>query len=171
MSDIGASIARVEGTDSATVQRLLAEAVARWRAAGVQVVGLIEETRGVSGQTCNAGMLRDVVTGRSYSIYLEIPPPDRSCHIEAKGAESAGAGILDGISTCDLVVLSKFGKLEAGHGGLIGAFEAAVSRRKPILTNVSEKHRAAWEAFAPAAAVLPADVVALDYWWRAVRSA
>jgi len=171
MSETGACIARVDGTDSATVQRLFAQAVARWRAAGVRVVGLVEETRGVPGQICNAGTLRDVVSGRPYSIYLDVPPPDRSCHIDAKGAESAGAAVLDDIETCDVVVLSKFGKLEAGHGGLIGVFEAAISLGKPVLTTVSERHRAAWEAFAPDAAVLPPTVGALDAWWRAVRSA
>lgn len=170
MSTAGAYIARVEGTDSATVQILFAEAIARWQTAGVRVAGLIEETHGMPGRTCNAGVLREVVSGRSYSIYLEIPPPDRSCHINAEGAESAGAAILADIATCDLVVLSKFGKLEAGQGGLIGAFKTAIAARKPILTTVSEKHRAAWNALAPEATVLPPSVAAMETWWTSVRA-
>lgn len=169
MSGTGACIARVEGADSATVQRLFAQAVALWRARGVRVAGLIEETHGLTGRTCNAGVLRDVVSGRPYSIYLEIPPPDRSCHIDAKGAESAGAAVLADIATCDLVVLSKFGKLEAGHAGLIGAFETAIAVNKPLLTTVSEKYRAAWDAFAPDATVLPPSVEALQAWWASAR--
>ena len=70
------------------------------------------------------------------------------------------------IQTGDLVVLSKFGKLEAMRSGLTGAFEAAIAAGKPVLTTVSEKHREAWRAFAPDATVLPADKTALQAWWR-----
>lgn len=171
MAETDAHIARVDGADSATVQDLFVEAIARWRSAGVQVAGLVEETHGLADRTCNAGILRDVVSGRSYSIYLEIPPRDRTCHIDAKGAEMAGAAVLEGIATCDVVVLSKFGKLEAGHAGLIGAFQTAVAARKPIITTVSEKHRAAWQAFAPHASVLPPTVDAIEHWWARARPA
>jgi len=163
-------MATVEGTDSATVQRMFAQAIRRWRASGVRVAGLIEERHGLADRTCSAGSLRDIVTGRSYSIYLEILPPNAICHIDAKGAEEAGAAVLDEIATSDLVVLSKFGKLEAGHRGLIGAFEAAIGARKPILTTVAEKHREAWHTFAPGATVLPPSTAAIESWWASVRS-
>lgn len=166
MSRDNARIARVEGVDSARVQGLFAQAVDRWRDAGERVAGVIEETHGLAGRTCNAGVLRDVTSGERYSIFLEILPPGKACHIDATGAASAGAAVLSNIATCDLVVLSKFGKLEAGHAGLIGAFEAAVSLNKPLLTTVSEKHRAAWDAFAPQANVLPPSIDAILSWWR-----
>lgn len=162
-------IATIEGPDRATTQQLLTEAVARWRAAGTRVVGLMEERHGLSDRTCNAGVLRDIVSGKYHSIYLEIPRPGTSCHIDAAGAASAGAAIIEQIDDCDLAVLSKFGKLEAVNGGLIGAFEAAVRAGKPILTTVSSLHREAWHAFAPTATRLPAEAVALEAWWREVH--
>ena len=163
-------IAIVRGADSATVQTLFEEAVTRWRASDIQVVGLIEEQHGLPDRTCNAGMLRDIVSGEPYSIYLEVPPPNATCHIDATGAENACATVLRQIETCDLVVLSKFGKLEAAGGGLFGAFEAAMAERKPILTTASDKHLDAWRDFAPAAIVLPASAAALQEWWGGVRS-
>lgn len=169
MSATASRIATVEGTDSATVQALFAEAVAIWRAAGADVIGLIEETHGLAGRTCNAGVLRDIVSGERHSIFLEEPPADTSCHIDASGAEAAGAALLERIAACDLVVLSKFGKLEAARGGLIGAFEAAIAAGKPVLTTVSEKHVAAWRAYAPDATVLPPQAAALQEWWTAIR--
>lgn len=171
MSGENVAIARVEGPDSATVQRLFAEAIAKWRAAGFRVAGLIEETHGLEGRVCNAGVLRDIVSGQSYPIYLEILPPGHTCHIDSKGAEDAGAAVLADIQTCDLVVLSKFGKLEAGQGGLIGAFETAMAAKKPILTTVAEKHWAAWNAFAPQAAVIPANLDAIEGWRASIRAA
>jgi hypothetical protein len=169
MRGVTEKLAAVRGADSATIQALFEAMVARWRKEDVRVVGLIEETYGLTGRTCNAGILRDIVSGERHSIYLEIPPADSSCHIDAAGAASAGAALLGQIKTADLVVLSKFGKLEAAGGGLIGAFEAALDADKPVLTSVSDKHLEAWHDFAPKAATLRADTAALQDWWRAVR--
>ncbi len=163
-------IATVEGTDSATVQRLFSEAIARWRAAGVRVAGVVEETHGLEGRVCTAGVLRDIASGAPHSIFLETLPAGKTCHIDAKGAENAGAGIVDQINACDVLVLSKFGKLEAGESGLFGAFRAAADAGKPILTTVAEKHRAAWRTFAPNSAVLPPDGGAIDAWCAKVNA-
>lgn len=160
-------IARIVGTDSATAQRLFAEAVRRWRTIGVRVAGVIEETHGLTGRTCNAGVLRDVLTGERHSIFLEILPPGKICHIDASGAEQAGRSVLAGITDSDVVVLSKFGKLEAGGRGLIGAFEAAAAAGKPILTTVAEKHLEAWDTFAPESETIAPSVAAIERWWSA----
>ncbi|WP_334148672.1 DUF2478 domain-containing protein [Hyphomicrobium sp.] len=164
MATGNAPIASVEGAGTANVQRLFEEAIARWQEAGLRVAGLVEETHGLPGRVCSAGILRGIGSGRPYSIYLEIPPAGKTCHVDANGAETAGTSVLDEIAACDLVVLSKFGKLEAGNRGLIGAFEAAITAQKPVLTSVSEKHRAAWRAFAPEAVVLPPRIEAIEAW-------
>ncbi|WP_296201029.1 DUF2478 domain-containing protein [uncultured Hyphomicrobium sp.] len=162
------SIATVEGTDSAAVQVLFAKAIGRWKDGGLRVAGVVEETHGLPGRTCNAGVLRDIASSRSHSIFLATPPVDTSCHIDARGAEGACAAVLPQIADCDLVVLSKFGKLEAAHGGLFDAFVAAFEARKPILTTVSEKHRSAWTAFAPDSVVIEPTDTAIDAWRRSV---
>jgi hypothetical protein len=64
----------------------------------------------------------------------------------------------------DLVVLSKFGKLEVAGGGLMPAFRAAVAAGKPVVTTVSSLHRETWRAFAPRVVALPATSRALDDW-------
>jgi nucleoside-triphosphatase THEP1 len=165
-----AKIAAVRGAESAVVQTLFEEATARWRASGVRVAGLIEETHGLEGRTCTAGVLRDIVSGERQSIFLETLPQGATCHIDATGAESACAMLLKQIKSCDLVILSKFGKLEAAHGGLIGAFEAAVAEGKPVLTTVSDKHIESWHEFAPGAAVLPAKTEAIEEWWTSLHT-
>jgi hypothetical protein len=109
--------------------------------------------------------LRDIGTGDRFAIYLETPPADTSCHLNAKGVEAACASVIDQIASSDLIVLSKFGKLEAMGRGLFPAFEAAIAAGTPIPTTVSDKHRDAWEAFAPDAAYLEASRSALADWW------
>ena len=161
-------IAAVVGTDGTDAQTLFAGVAAGWRASGIGVVGVIAETHGLPGRTCGAGILRDIASGTPYRIYLETPPGNTSCHLDAAGVEAASAALRDQIRTSDLVVLSKFGKLEAARRGLADAFEAALAAGKPVLTTVSGKHRDAWRAFAPDAAVLEADEAAIQAWRRAV---
>ncbi len=143
-------------------------AIELWRSKGIRVAGLVEETHGLPDRVCSAGLLRDVVTGETYSIHLETLPAGKTCHIDSDGAERACAAILAQIEACDVLVLSKFGKLEEAGGGLFPAFASAVDAGIPVLTTVSSKHLAAWDAFVPDAAVLPADMAALQDWWAAV---
>jgi nucleoside-triphosphatase THEP1 len=160
------AIAAVTGADSQHVQTLFAAAVADWRAAGVNVVGVIAETHGLADRTCSAGILRDIVSGNPFSMYLEVVPSNTSCHLDAAGVNAASAGLLHQVQMGDLVVLSKFGKLEATGSGLVSAFEAAIAAGKPVLTTVSDKHRNAWRALAPDAIFLPAEQTAIQAWWR-----
>jgi hypothetical protein len=164
------NMARIRAESSAAVQALLKDAVALWQAEGVRVAGLLEETHGLPDRVCNAGVLRDIVTGATYSIYLDMLPAGKVCHIDASGAERACAAVLDRMRGCDLLLLSKFGKLEAGGGGLFPAFAAAAEAGMSLLTTVSGKHLSAWNAFAPDAGVLPANMAALQDWWSKSRS-
>jgi hypothetical protein len=161
-------IAAVITDDSAKTQALLAAAVAEWGAAA-RIVGVFAESHGIPGRACGAGFLRDIVSGKAYSIYLETPSAHTSCHLDAAGVEAACAAVLGRIPTSDLVVLSKFGKLEAARSGLFRAFERAVGTGRPLLTTVSHRHRDAWQAFAPEATPLPDDGAALRRWWRSLN--
>ncbi|MBV9586178.1 MAG: DUF2478 domain-containing protein, partial [Alphaproteobacteria bacterium] len=70
---------------------------------------------------------------------------------------------------CDLVLLNKFGKLEAAGNGLAGAFRAAIAAELPLLTSISPAHDPAWRRFADREfAILPPDAAAIDRWRRAI---
>ncbi|MGH7071521.1 MAG: DUF2478 domain-containing protein [Acetobacteraceae bacterium] len=162
--------AAVVRSDDETAQALIAAAVAEWRAAGAKVVGVIAEPHGLPDRACRAGSLRDIASGKSYQIYLEAAPSHTSCHLDANGVQAACRGLLDQIAASDLVVISKFGKLEAARGGLVPALEAAIGAGKPVLTTVSERHRDAWHAFASDASDVAADPAAVRGWWEAVQA-
>ena len=161
----GELIAAVASTSRPATEALLGAVAARISASGAVVVGLLAETPLEAG-TCGAGILRNITSAQSFSIRLREPSSRTSCLLDAAGVVAAGRDVLDRIAKSDLVVLSKFGKLEASGSGLLAAFETAVRLRKPILTSVSDKHRAAWKAFAPHAADLPSDETALCDWCR-----
>ncbi len=164
-------IAAIVGTDSPHVQQLFAAAVARWQAAGARVAGVVAESHDLPDRTCAAGFLRDIASGKRFSMYLEAPPADTSCHLDAEGVDAACNAVLGALPDCDLVVLSKFGKLEAAGRGLVPAFVAAAEAGRPVLTSVSALHLAAWQRFAPGAVRLAADAEALARWDGAPRVA
>jgi len=162
------NIAAIANREDLDAQACLSDAVAAWRAAGIKVVGVLaENNRGES--VCSAGFLRDVVSGKAFSIQLETPPADTICHLDAAGLEDAGANLLGQIPAADIVVVSKFGKLEAMEGGLWPVFQAAIAAGKPLLTTVSVKHHEAWHAFAPTATWLTGDQASIAQWWRTVN--
>jgi hypothetical protein len=160
-----AYIANREGLDC---QALLSAAAAQWRAAGIKAVGVLAENSETEG-VCSAGFLRDLASGRRFSIQLDAPPAGSACHLDAAGMEDAGAGLLAQIPSADVVVFSKFGKLEAARQGLWPAFAAAVAAGKPLLTTVSARHMESWNARAPAALRLEGDAAAIAQWWHALR--
>ena len=164
---MGSRIATIGGAEGPALQALLAGAVGEWRTAGLRVAGVIAEAHNLPDRTCSAGYLRDIGSDTPYSMFLETPPADTSCHLDAVGVEGACAAVLDQIDGSDVVVLSKFGKLEAAGGGLAPAFRAAIAAGKPVLTTVSDAHRESWRALAPDAARLPADAGAIRDWLSA----
>jgi hypothetical protein len=156
----------VSGPDSAAVQAAIASSVADWRATGARVAGVLSEEHGLAGRSCGAGYLRDIASGERFTIYRDVPAAGKTCHIDAEGVAAACAVVIGQIAASDLVVLNKFGKLEALHQGLWPAFEAAVAARKPLLLALSGKHAEAFRTFSSNAVYLDPDRTTLDRWWH-----
>jgi len=172
MNDLVRKIAVVQGVPSAQVQRLFGTLVERWRPTS-RLAGVIAEDHGLADRACSAGFLRSLGDGERFPIFQDLGAGAGACHLAGDGVvAAAGAVCRDIAGGCDLVVLSKFGKLEAEGGGLRDAFGAAIEAEIPVLTSVSPKFATAWESFAaPLFVVVPGDVDGIDAWWQAVRSA
>lgn len=158
-------IAVVGGIESSKLQELLSSFAAECRSRGLKVAGVIAEAHGLPDRTCSAGILRNIASKEGFPIYLADSPAGTSCHLDSRGVDAACASLLDQLARSDLIVLSKFGKLEAVKGGLYPAFQAAIAAGKPIVTSVSAKHETAWRAFAPSAVHIDAKQQALTDWW------
>ena len=164
------TVAVIEGQSSTLMQAALRAFVARWRATA-RIVGLLEEEHGLPNRACSAGRLQSLAGGQSFPIFQDLGEGSTACHLEGSGAVTASEAVRRDIAAgCDLVVLSKFGKLEAARDGLSPAFSAAIEAGVPVLTAVSPKFQDAWDRFAaPLYVGLPAEADALDAWWMAVR--
>lgn len=162
-----APILAVRGATNAAIQSLLSDFARRWSAAGFRIVGAVEEP----GEGAKCAILRDLVSGRIYPVHQDLGPGSTACQLDGAGvAEACEVIVRQILAGCDLVVLSKFGKLEAGRSGLVAAFGAAVETGVPILTAVAPAYAPAWNAFAgPLATFACPSAEALDAWWRAHR--
>lgn len=161
----------LQGAASFVVQATLAAFVRSRAAEGVRVAGVIEEFSGPGGAGCVGRTLRDVVSGRRHEIGQDLGPGSLACHLDAAGVADACCDALAGIAAgCDLVVLAKFGKLEAERNGLTQAFAAAIERDLPIVTSVAPPFTRAWNAYAaPLARFVEPRAEALEAWWRSLR--
>jgi hypothetical protein len=134
------------------------------------LAGLVAEDHELPDRHCQAGYLRNLMTGARFSIFRDLGPNVAVCHLDGIGAAAAAETVqCDIVAGCDLVLLNKFGKLEIAGDGLASAFQAALAAGVPLLTSVSPAHQEAWCQFAQREfAVLPADPAAIDLWCQAV---
>lgn len=138
-------IAVVQGAPGDAIQKLFGDAIAGRD--GLSVSGVIAESHHLPERMCTAGYLRSIGGTQRFKIFEDQGPGAAVCHLDGEGALLACAAVQREIEAgCDLVVLSKFGKLEAAGQGLLGAFRAAIDRRIPLLTSVSPKAAAAWQS-------------------------
>lgn len=165
------TIAAVRGVSSAAAQDVFRAFVARWRRSA-RIVGVLEESHGQDDQICGAGYLISISSGARYPMFQDLGQGSKACRIDPGGVLLAGEAVRRDIAGgCDLVLLNRFAKLEAGREGLMSAFAAAVDAQVPVLTSVSPVFQSAWERFAsPLFVVLPAEPEAIDEWWRTTRA-
>lgn len=171
-SEAAARIAVVTGAPGPEVQALFGGLIDSWRSS-VRVAGVLSEGHGLEGRSCSIGAMRSVASGDAFSVFQDLGPAATSCHIDGAGALMAAEAVQRDIAAgCDLVVLSKFGKLEAAGQGLRDAFRAAIEAGVPVLTSVSPKFEREWHDFAaPLFVTLAADATAIRAWWDSVKAA
>ena len=169
--DTTEKIAVVQGPGP-MVQALFRTLAERWRDEA-RVVGAIAEGHDLPDRVCSAGYLRSLADSARYPIFQDLGRGSQACHLAGDGAAEVASAVARDIERgCDLVILSKFGKLEAAGGGLREAFVAALEAGVPVLTSVGRAQAAPWESFAaPLFTPAAADAGEIEAWWESVRKA
>lgn len=160
-------IAVIQGADGVLVQQLMREFVTR-HDLSARIAGVIEEA-GYPPRK-KSTVLRSITDGSCYSLFQDLGSGSAGCALDPEGVTHAGEALLRDIASgCDLMVISKFGKLEAdGGSGLVPAFIAALEAKVPVLISVSPRYAEAWTRFAdPFYVVIPAEAAAIESWWAA----
>lgn len=138
---------RHDGTTD--IDTLLQHTVERLRADGWRVRGLLMHWPD-GAVACGAMDLLDIETGQAYRVSQDLGPLSRGCRADPQGFARAASVLHRALQESpppELVVINRFGSQEAEGGGLRAELLALLSAGVPVLTAVSDKHLAAWEAF------------------------
>jgi hypothetical protein len=159
----------IQGSMSRRIQAMLSGVARRLEARGVSVTGVIEVHEAPLSDACGGASLRHIETGACYRLYQDLGPGSTACCLDTSGVVEACQSVLERIPHSDVVILSKFGKLEAEHSGLIDAFIAAVEHRCTVLTSVTPLFEQPYLRFVgPLGAVIPPHKATLETCLRTV---
>lgn len=166
-----AKVATLQTDQSMAVQEMFRRVVAEYGPV-IRIAGVVEEreTAARQGRTCRAGLLRNITDDVLYPMFQALAPGEAGCDLRGFKVTVACEAVRRDIAAgCDLVVLSKFGKLESAGEGLIGAFADAVEAGIPVLTLIPPAYEQAWSDRIGAAMVrIPAEIEAVRDWLAAV---
>jgi hypothetical protein len=169
-------IVAVQGPSNADIQDLFVNLAIMWRAAGLRVAGVLEKAAPYpAGRPASHAerVLCDIESGVRYPVNQDLGPGSTACRIDGAGFAAACCCVETAVRCgCDLVIISKFGKLEMEGGGLKSAFHAAIDAGVPIVTSVPSYAEDVWGAFAESLSVfMRPDREAIETWRSAVARA
>ena len=115
--------------------------------------------------------LVDVHSGQSFAITQNLGAQSEACRIDPTGFAEASQVLRAAVDQrAELVVINRFGKLEAGGGGLLDEMLALMADGVPVLTCVNSEQLAAWQtATGGGGTLLAPDLAALRQWWAELR--
>ncbi|MGD0764599.1 MAG: DUF2478 domain-containing protein [Roseiarcus sp.] len=162
-------IAALQGAPGETIQTILSQFAEALKRDGFRVAGVVEVSQCGAEGACKHLAVRDLTSKAVIKFSQDLGAGSTACNLDpsglAKACEAVERAIEEG---ADVVVLSKFGKLEAARGGLCDAFRAAILADLPIITTVSPLLADEWSQFAgPLSNKVPATMDALGAWWTA----
>jgi nucleoside-triphosphatase THEP1 len=159
----------VAGGGRGSSDRLLAAVAERLRADGFPVAGVVQvNTLFDPARPCHMDLMV-LSRGETIRISQNLGPLARGCRLDPSGLETAVGHVERALEAAPrLLIVNKFGKVEAEGRGFRPVIGAALAQGVPVLTSVSPGNLAAFEAFAEGLAEpLPADEAAILDWCRA----
>ncbi len=161
-------IGAIHGATTADIQKLLARFAERRIGEGLRVAGVIEEPAGgVDCGICNSLVLRDTAGSTIIPITQNLGSGSSACKLDSSGLAAGCQAVVAAIEAgADVVVLSKYGKIEAEGGGLLDAFRAAADAGLPCLTGVKPSFSGFFEEYAGGYSQwIEANDDAIEAWW------
>jgi uncharacterized protein DUF2478 len=99
-------------------------------------------------------VLEDLVTGDRTELFERRGSGATGCRLDIAALTDVTARLERALQNDpDLLVLNKFGKVEAEGGGLVDPIAAAIDRGIPVIIGVPARNLAAWRTFAGELAV------------------
>lgn len=124
----------------------LHESVDALMQSGLRIVGALQYNR-PGGSDCDME-LEILPSGPRMPISQDLGPGADSCRLDIQAFEQAVGEVAARLGGADLLVINKFGKVEAGGRGFRPLIGEALGAGIPVLIGVPAQTRAAFLAFA-----------------------
>ncbi|HEY0276247.1 MAG TPA: DUF2478 domain-containing protein [Paenirhodobacter sp.] len=150
------------------VDAVMAEALADPLLHQRRVVGYLQGHEPGTGCDCTDIVLHALHDGSRRKITQNLGAGSQGCRLDSAAlAEVAGWVGTAMVNPPDLLVLNRFGKIEAEGGGFRTTLEQALMSDVPVLLAVGRKHLGVWQAYSgDMAETLPCEVPAIRAFLR-----
>lgn len=159
-------IAALVYADGVYPDRTILRALDPLRDRGVQLAGVVQIGTPPGGHACDM-LLQNLATGEVTAIAEDRGKHATGCRLDVGMLTELGEAVTSSLQTDAprLLVINKFGKIEADGGGLRDAVAEAVDLGIPVLVGVPARNLDRWRAFAGSLAVeLRAEAGAITAW-------
>ncbi len=160
------SLAAIVYEDGPAFDRFLVELAERYRAQGLSLAGVAQmNPRRAHSDQCDM-VLQELHAGHHVLISEHRGAEARGCRLNVAALLEASQQIRQSLSASpDLVIINKFGKMEAEGSGLRDVMSEAVLSGLPTLVGVPQRNWEAWCSYcAGEAEILPAVHAQVDAW-------
>jgi nucleoside-triphosphatase THEP1 len=161
------AIAAIVYSDGVYPDRIIARAIEPLRAAGVPLAGALQVEPVAAGRHPCDLLLEELASGDVHAIAEHRGREARGCRLDVGLLTEIGEAVVHSLHDEQprLLVVNKFGKIEADGGGLRQAVAEAVDLGIPVLVGVPARNLDRWRAFAGSLAIeLPATVGTIADW-------
>lgn len=147
--EMSSSILAVLYSDGLMADRIIADIAYRLRGDGVAVAGLVQLNTFVRDRAKCDMAVEELYSRTIFQLSEDRGPAAKGCRLDHTRLTEA-AGLLNEAlgKNIDLVVLNKFGKVEAEGGGLRDALGRAVALGLPLMVGVPYRNLDQWRNFA-----------------------
>lgn len=143
------NILAVAYSDGFAADRLIAETAYRLRDEGVKVAGLVQINTEVPGRPKCDMAVEELYSRTTFPLSEDRGPAARGCRLDHSRLADAAGFLIDMLDhDLDLVVINKFGKVEAEGGGLRDLLGRAVLLGIPLIVGVPYRNLDQWRIFA-----------------------
>lgn len=149
MASTPANILAVTYSDGFAADRLIAETAFRLRDDGAKVAGLVQINTDVPGRTKCDMAVEELYSRTVIKMSEDRGPEARGCRLDHSRLAGAAGLLIDALDQeLDLIILNKFGKIEAEGGGLRDVLGRAVLLDVPLIVGVPYRNLDQWRLFA-----------------------
>ena len=155
----------VHADDRHDLEALLEQVARRLQYAGWHVAGLVHRQDHYANGNKRM-QLHDLCSEQQFELSQDLGAASEACSLNPQALAQASAVLRDSLDGgAELMVINRFGQLEALGSGFAQEFAACLQAGVPVLTAVAARHEPAWQHFTGGAhAPLPAEADAVEQW-------